>query len=222
MYATTESNLPNKSSNGNLPWGNNTSLRQLNATQVVASIPTRISRYCSDLDEFTSACRCWNEVTPSTNTLPTPTATVTAIPTTWGMDRTGCDPAETAVSDNTRFKCSHHWGMCSCLKGFNSLGANEGQNDTIHGLKQALQNNTAQYHSAVCVHVGPYLDNEGNDIDGTGPCSRAQECGSDGECDADQGTVCVYDGSCECGKRRCYKEVSDGCIYQDPSLMAPV
>lgn len=61
----------------------------------------------------------------------------------------------------------------------------------------------------VCVRVGPFMGSEGNM---TGPCADFDECDVDEGCPSQH--VCVYDGSCLCGKRRCYKAAPRGCEYQ--------
>lgn len=48
---------------------------------------------------------------------------------------------------------------------------------------------------------------------GNGPCEKSKECNARGGCD-EKGMICVYDGSCKCGKRRCYKAAPRGCEYQ--------
>lgn len=66
----------------------------------------------------------------------------------------------------------------------------------------------------VCVRVGRFPDDiaSGGMRNATGPCAANKECGIDEECDA--GFICVYDGSCACGKKRCYRAAPDGCGYQ--------
>ncbi|KAH8173919.1 hypothetical protein LIA77_05338 [Sarocladium implicatum] len=61
----------------------------------------------------------------------------------------------------------------------------------------------------VCVRVGDY----GSGKHDSGPCENSKECNAKGGCD-EPGMMCVYDGSCKCGKKRCYKAAADGCDYQ--------
>lgn len=61
----------------------------------------------------------------------------------------------------------------------------------------------------VCVRIGDY----GNGKYGSGPCEKSKECNAKGGCD-EPGMMCVYDGSCKCGKKRCYKAAPNGCDYQ--------
>ncbi|KPM37579.1 hypothetical protein AK830_g8998 [Neonectria ditissima] len=46
----------------------------------------------------------------------------------------------------------------------------------------------------------------------TSPCAAHGECDADGQCGT--GYMCVYDGSCACGKRRCYEAAPSGCNVQ--------
>jgi hypothetical protein len=63
----------------------------------------------------------------------------------------------------------------------------------------------------VCVRVGPLVSNGWQNM--TGPCAEFDECDVDESCPGEQ--VCVYDGSCRCGKKRCYRAAPRGCEYQD-------
>lgn len=62
------------------------------------------------------------------------------------------------------------------------------------------------------MRVGPFVG-PGNGNMTSGPCAEAKECDARGGCE-DEGHVCVFDGSCGCGKRRCYRAARDGCEYQ--------
>lgn len=62
----------------------------------------------------------------------------------------------------------------------------------------------------VCVRIGPFLGSIGTNM--TGPCGDYDECDMDEGCPSEH--ICVYDGSCRCGKRRCYRAAPRGCEYQ--------
>lgn len=66
----------------------------------------------------------------------------------------------------------------------------------------------------VCVRIGAFFGDRAGSAGGnvTGPCAANKECGVDDECDP--GFICVYDGSCACGKKRCYRAAPNGCDYQ--------
>ncbi|KAK7210387.1 hypothetical protein V2G26_017565 [Clonostachys chloroleuca] len=100
------------------------------------------------------------------------------------VDDVGCGPAATAVAPG-----NGSYFPCSRQWG------------TCSCLKSGNQ--------AVCVRIGPYL---GDGRNMTGPCGDFEECGSDGNCRS--GYLCVFDASCECGRRRCYRAAPRGCDYQ--------
>ncbi|CAH0037589.1 unnamed protein product [Clonostachys solani] len=100
------------------------------------------------------------------------------------VDDVGCGPAATAVAPG-----NGSYFPCSRQWG------------TCSCLKSGNQ--------AVCVRVGPYL---GDGRNMTGPCGDFDECDSDGNCR--NGYLCVFDASCECGRRRCYRAAPKGCDYQ--------
>ena len=62
----------------------------------------------------------------------------------------------------------------------------------------------------VCVRVGTF---DGGRNLTAGPCDAVKECDAFGGCE-DEDHICVFDGSCGCGKRRCYKAAPNGCDYQ--------
>ncbi|KAK7422704.1 hypothetical protein QQX98_001492 [Neonectria punicea] len=74
---------------------------------------------------------------------------------------------------------------------------------TGHGLCSCLKAG----RDDVCVRV-----NGGWGANGTSPCATHGECDADGQCG--KGHICVYDGSCACGKRRCYPAAPKGCNVQ--------
>ncbi|KAK0384463.1 hypothetical protein NLU13_8549 [Sarocladium strictum] len=121
-----------------------------------------------------------------------PRSTSTATRTTY-LD-VSCSPAATAVSKAQQFPCSRQWGMCSCL--------------------------TSEEDGDVCVRVGEFGVGGGGYGGGQGPCEKSKECNSKGGCD-EKGTICVYDGSCKCGKRRCYRAAPRGCEYQGMPMDGP-
>lgn len=148
------------------------------------SVPTFAAKECPSAGQFSSACACWANITAATTTLARSTATTT---TTTYLD-VGCSPAATAVSKSAQFPCSRQWGMCSCLR--------------------------SEEDGDVCVKVGQFGMGGGPGYgSGHGPCEKSKECNAKGGCD-DPGMMCVYDGSCKCGKRRCYKAAPRGCEYQ--------
>ncbi len=155
-----------------------------NETIKPSKIPKYATRACSNAAEYSSACACWDRVAPTKTTLPR--STVTATKTVRG--NVSCSPASTAAAgrgkDKAHFPCSRQWGTCSCLYSGND---------------------------PVCVRVGSFTSGRGKIT--KGPCEKAKECNAHGECE-DKGSVCVFDDSCSCGKRRCYKAAVGGCDYQ--------
>ncbi|KAK5995597.1 hypothetical protein PT974_04010 [Cladobotryum mycophilum] len=159
-----------------------TTTSDANQTITPSVVPTYATAQCPDNGQFSSACKCWAEVTPRTTTLPTPTVTVT---TTISLD-VGCGPAATAVTNSTQFPCSNGEGMCSCLR-------------------------TGDGNVCVRVANIPELSEDLGSAQAnvTGPCAAARECNVDDACRG-AGAFCVFDDSCACGKHRCYRAVA-GC-----------
>ncbi|KAI5462347.1 hypothetical protein BGZ63DRAFT_403582 [Mariannaea sp. PMI_226] len=146
---------------------------------------------CAGIAQFSSACRCWTQITAQTTTLTTPTVTLT----TTQYLKVACTPAATSVSGSSRFQCSVETGMCSCLR--------PGSGSSI-GLFERSQ------PAGLCVRVAANIDTSpGWGANVTGPCATQSECDAEGACQS--GYACVYDGSCPCGKRRCYAVVPGGC-----------
>ncbi|KAH6899806.1 hypothetical protein B0T10DRAFT_570153 [Thelonectria olida] len=157
---------------------------------------------CPKPRQFSSACRCWAQITAVTTTLPTSAVTLTRT----RYLNVGCAPAATGVSGSSHFACSAGSGMCSCLRAglsgaFGVTGRDaESGNPPVVGL---------------CVRVAASVDETpGWRANVTGPCAAQNECPLDGSCQS--GSVCVYDGSCACGTRRCYDLVPGGC--ENPTL----
>ncbi|CAM1504263.1 Fc.00g018540.m01.CDS01 [Cosmosporella sp. VM-42] len=147
--------------------------------------PTRVPTYA------TGHCPSSGQYSSACSCWTAVTPSTTTLPTpTVTMTTTryfdvACEPAATGVSGADRFPCSAQWGMCSCLK--------SGEQD-------------------VCVRVGAFTGDRGGGGNVTGPCAANKECGVDDECEARH--ICVYDGSCACGKKRCYRAAPNGCGYQ--------
>ncbi|KOS18280.1 hypothetical protein ESCO_002700 [Escovopsis weberi] len=180
-------------------------------------VPTFAASQCPEDGQFASACVCWTRVTARTTTLPASTVTVTATVSV----NVACSPAATAVSNSTRFPCSNGFGMCSCLR------TGDGKDDS--GVCVRVGSGFFDDPGSTSDSPGDSSDdatfwNEGSaatdletDEDGvstanwnvTGPCWFARECGVDHSCRGN-GNVCVFDGSCACGKRRCYQAIA-GC-----------
>lgn len=115
--------------------------------------PVLAGAYCPKRGQYSSACRCWTQITARTTTLATPTVTVR---TTRYLD-IACPPTAAAATRAARFPCSAGEGMCSCLKA--------GRDDVC--VRVGTQ----------------FDDHGGWGANVTGPCAAQNECGADGECE---------------------------------------
>ncbi|KAH7156866.1 hypothetical protein EDB81DRAFT_403129 [Dactylonectria macrodidyma] len=76
------------------------------------AVPALAAGQCYRYDQYSSACRCWSQITIRTTALATPTITITET----RFLNIACPPAVPTPARAARFPCAGGLGMCSCLK----------------------------------------------------------------------------------------------------------
>ncbi|KAL6413917.1 hypothetical protein AUP68_03449 [Ilyonectria robusta] len=125
--------------------------------------PALDGAYCPKRGQYSSACRCWAQITARTTTLATPTVT---IRTTSYLD-IACPPTASAGPRAARFPCSAGEGMCSCLKA--------GRDDVC--VRVGTQVGDSGWGANV---TGPCAAQ--SECGADGECERGQVCVYDGSC----------------------------------------